>query len=59
MSDHVTTVVIAKDRWTWIMGTLILRYVAVFIVLLVLYVGMKFSGAIISSTVKSAEVKKA
>lgn len=59
MSNNRTTVVIAKDNWTWIMGTLILRYVAVFIVLLVLFVGMKLSGAIISSTVNRAEAKKA
>lgn len=59
MNDHVTTVVIAKDNWTWIMGTLILRYIAVFVVLLVLFVGMKVSGAIISSTVNRPEVKKA
>ena len=59
MDDHVTTVVIAKDSWTWIMGTLIIRYIAVFVVLLVLFVGMKVSGAIISSTVNKPEVKKA
>ncbi|MFC1493756.1 hypothetical protein ACFL6W_00595 [Thermodesulfobacteriota bacterium] len=54
-----TTVIIAKDNWTWIIGTLILRYVAVFVVLLVLYAGMKISGQIISSIVKKAEAKKA
>ncbi len=59
MNEHGTTVVIAKDSWTWIMGTLILRYIAVFVVLLVLFVGMKVSGAIISSTVNRADAKKA
>lgn len=59
MSDGVTTVIIAKDKWTWIMGTLIIRYIAVFVVLLVLFIGMKVSGAIISSTVNKAEAKKA
>jgi hypothetical protein len=59
MNGHVTTVVIAKDNWKWIMGTLVLRYVAVFVVLLVLFIGMKVSGAIISSTVNKPEVKKA
>ena len=59
MSDHKTAVVIAKDSWTWILGTLILRYIAVFIVLLVLFAGMKISGAIISSTVNKTEAKKA
>lgn len=58
-SDKGTTVAIAKDSWTWIIGTLILRYVAVFVVLLLLFVGMKVSGTIISSAVKKAEAKKA
>ena len=54
-----TTVVISKDSWTWIIGTLILRYIAVFVVLMVLFIGMKISGSIISSTVNRAEAKKA
>lgn len=53
-SEGTTTVVIAKDSWTWIMGTLILRYIAVFIVLLVLFAGMKISGGIISMMFKKA-----
>lgn len=59
MNDDVTTVVISKDKWTWIVGTLIIRYIAVFVVLLLLFVGMKVSGAIISSSVKKVEAKKA
>jgi len=43
-----TTIVIVKDNWTWIIGTLVLRYVGVFVVLLVLLIGMSISGAIIS-----------
>jgi hypothetical protein len=54
-----TTIVIIKDNWTWIIGTLILRFVGVFIVLLVLYLGMALSGRITASFVKRAEVKKA
>ena len=46
-----TTVTIAKDSWTWIIGTLILRYVGVFVVLMVLFLGMNLSGNIISKTV--------
>jgi len=42
------TIIIVKDNWTWIIGTLILRYVGVFVVLLLLFVGMSVSGAIIS-----------
>ena len=54
-----TTVVIVKDNWTWIIGTLILRYIGVFAVLLVLFLGMSVSGKIISSSIKKAEAKKA
>jgi hypothetical protein len=53
-----TTIVIMKDSWTWIMGTLLLRYVGVFVVLLFLLVGMSLSGAIISRSVKKSEEKK-
>jgi len=49
-----TTVVIIKDNWTWIIGTLILRYIGVFVVLIVLLIGMSISGAIISRTVGQA-----
>jgi hypothetical protein len=43
-----TTIVILKDNWTWIIGTLILRFFGVFVVLLLLLIGMYISGAIIS-----------
>lgn len=42
-----TKVVIMKDNWTWIIGTLLLRYIAVFVVLLILLVGMTVSSKII------------
>jgi len=42
------TIVIVKDNWTWIIGTLVLRYIGVFVVLLLLLIGMSISGAIIS-----------
>ena len=54
-----TTVVIVKDNWTWIIGTLVLRYIGVFAVLLVLFLGMSASGKIISSSIKKAEARKA
>jgi hypothetical protein len=54
-----TSVVIAKDNWTWIIGTLILRYIGVFAVLLVLFLGMSLSGRIISGSIKKAEARKA
>ncbi len=51
-------VVIIKDNWTWIIGTLILRYIGVFVVLMVLLLGMSVSGKLISSTVKRVEARK-
>ena len=48
-----TTVVIMKDNWTWIIGTLVLRYIGVFVVLLCLLLGMTVSGAIISRSVSA------
>ena len=53
-----TTIVVMKDRWTWIIGTLVLRYIGVFVVLLFLLIGMTVSGAIISRSVKKREAKK-
>jgi len=46
-----TTIIIMKDNWTWIIGTLILRYIGVFVVLIILLIGMSISGAIISRSV--------
>ncbi len=54
-----TKVIIVKDNWTWILGTLVLRFVGVFIVLLLLFVAMMISGSIISRSVGKAEAKKA
>jgi hypothetical protein len=56
--DRATNVVIVKDSWTWIIGTLILRYIGVFVVLILLLFGMSLSGAIISRWVKKVEAKK-
>ncbi len=53
-----TTIVVMKDSWTWIIGTLALRYIGVFVVLLFLLLGMTLSGAIISRSVKRREAKK-
>ena len=56
-NDEYTSVTVAQDNWTWIIGTLILRYIGVFIVLLVLYAGMQISGGIIKSVVKTSAAK--
>jgi hypothetical protein len=54
-----TEITIVKDSWSWIIGTLVLRFVGVFVVLMILLLGMSLSGSIISRSVKSMEVKKA
>jgi hypothetical protein len=46
-----TTVTITKDSWTWIFGMLTFRFLCVFIVLSVLFMGMKISTAIILKVV--------
>jgi len=53
-----TTITIVKDNWTWIIGTLVLRYIGVFVVLMVLFLGLLISGRIISAIVKKMETKK-
>ena len=53
------TIIMVKDNWTWIIGTLILRYIGVFVVLMIVLLGMLVSGKIISSFVNRAEAKKA
>ena len=50
-------VVIMKDNWTWIIGTLILRFVGVFVVLLFLLIGMYVSGWIISRSIGKMDGK--
>jgi hypothetical protein len=54
-----THIIIVKDNWTWIIGTLLLRYVGVFVVLMVLFLGMSVSGKIIFRSMKKIEEKKA
>ncbi len=56
--DEKVSVVIVKDNWTWIIGTLVLRFVGVFVVLLVLFIAMSISGGIIHRSVKRMESKE-
>ena len=56
--EKETTLVIMKDNWTWIIGTLLLRYIGVFAVLMVLFLGMSASGSILSRFLGKAEAKK-
>jgi hypothetical protein len=52
------TVTIKKDSWAWILSTLTLRYIAVFVVLMIIYLSISVSGKIISGAVNRAEAKK-
>jgi hypothetical protein len=52
-----STITIGKDNWTWIIGTLTLRFVGVFVVLMCLYLGLSLSGKIIPHTVKKMKTK--
>ena len=54
-----THILIVKDNWVWIIETLGVLFMAVMVVLIVLFLVMKISGKIISSLVEKAEAKKA
>jgi hypothetical protein len=43
-----TNVVILKDNWTWIIGTLLLRFIGVFVVLMILFLFMALTGRFLS-----------
>ena len=53
-----TSIIIVEDNWTWIIGTLVLRYIAVFAVLMILLLAMSLSGKVISSLLQKAEAAK-
>ena len=53
------TITIKKDSWGWIISTLTLRYIAVFVVLIIIYASILVSGKIVSTAIKRAEEKKA
>jgi hypothetical protein len=52
-----TTIVILKDNWTWIIGTLMLRFIGTFAVLTALYIALSISGTILSRTIKPSRAK--
>jgi len=56
--EGMTHIVIVKDNWTWIIGTLVLRFIGVFVVLLCLFAGMTLYGAILSRTSKQEAAAK-
>jgi hypothetical protein len=55
VAEDRTDIVFLKDNWTWILGTLTLRFFGVFAVLFVLYIALAIAGAVISRVVKAQE----
>ena len=51
-SSKESDVTITKDSWTWILGTLTLRFIGVFVVLMILYLCMKFEMSLIARWVR-------
>lgn len=47
-----TLVTIQKDNWTWIMATLFIRFVGVFVVLLVLWISLKIAILVMLKVLK-------
>jgi hypothetical protein len=56
--DGMTEIVIVKDNWTWIIGTLILRFIGVFVVLLCLFAGMSLYGTVLSRLTRQEAAAK-
>ncbi|MGD9202538.1 MAG: hypothetical protein PVI26_13325 [Chitinispirillia bacterium] len=50
---------IKKDSWTWILGTLIIRFIGVFIVLIVLMIVLQITGAIFKNIRGKGKISKA
>jgi hypothetical protein len=57
-TEKGTNLVILKDNWTWIIGTLTIRFAGTFAVLGVLYLALSVSGTIISRTIGVEKKKK-
>ncbi len=53
MDGPKTFVTIQKDNWTWIMATLVIRFTGVFVVLLILWIGLNISAAVMRRLIKS------
>jgi hypothetical protein len=49
-----STVVVLKDSWTWIIGTLLVRFLGVFGILIALYIALSIAGAIQKSLFTSS-----
>ncbi len=52
-----TTVKIAKDNWTWIFSTLLIRFAGVFVILVILWILLSISNAIMKKLFTKKAVK--
>jgi hypothetical protein len=52
-SEKKTEVMIVQDNWSWIIGTLTLRFTGVFGVLIILYICMEISEALLARLAKT------
>jgi hypothetical protein len=52
-----TTVKIAKDNWTWIFSTLLIRFAGVFVILVILWILLSISNAIMKKLFAKEAVK--
>lgn len=48
-------ITIKKDSWTWILSTLLLRYVGVFVVLIVILICLSISGKLLAKRFKAQQ----
>jgi hypothetical protein len=53
-----TIVTVRKDNWTWILATLVIRFTGVFIVLLILWIGLNISAAIMKRFIQSEQKRQ-
>jgi hypothetical protein len=49
-----TTVTIKKDSWTWVIATLVIRFIGVFVVLIVLWICLSIAAFVMLRTMRAA-----
>jgi hypothetical protein len=54
-AEGAPAVLILEDSWSWILGTLVFRYIGVFGVIIVLFLSMSISGFVISRSLSKLD----
>ncbi len=57
-TEQGTHILMVKDNWKWILGTLTIRFIGVFVVLLVLYVALAAAARLITQYARVEAPKK-